>query len=146
MAGLFLVRDDDPDFAQSAREAARRQFVLHGFSPPAEHRLPGWHLLHSPHIIGGPESLLVRGKDLVAVAGSFVCDGKMGEAALEALLEMPLGKPDWSRLGGQFVALVHRGGRSFLFTDSSPRSSSSMTKGGASSQPPCSPPRARCRG
>jgi asparagine synthase (glutamine-hydrolysing) len=28
-----------------------------------------------------------------------------------------LERPDWSRLGGQFVALVHRGGRTFLFSD-----------------------------
>jgi asparagine synthase (glutamine-hydrolysing) len=115
MAGFFLVRADDPGFAESALDAARRQFPLHGFSRLAEKSVPGWHLLHAPHIHGGPESLLVRGEDLVAVAGSFVCDGKMGRPALEALLDME--RPDWSRLGGQFAALVHRRGRTRLFTD-----------------------------
>ncbi len=42
----------------------------------------------------------------------------MGRPALEALLrDATLPEPDWSRLGGQFVALVQRGGRSFLLTD-----------------------------
>jgi hypothetical protein len=118
MAGLFLVRASDPDFAQAALAGARDQFSRHGFSNLAERELPGWHLLHAPHIIGGPESLLIEGDDLVAVAGTFTCDGLMGRQALQALLDMPsLDKPDWSRLGGQFVALVHKHGRSFLFTD-----------------------------
>ena len=50
-----------------------------------------------------------------AVAGTLTCDGKMGAPALEALLAMD--EPDWDRLGGQFVALVHRAGRTRLFTD-----------------------------
>jgi asparagine synthase (glutamine-hydrolysing) len=67
---------------------------------------------------GGPDTLLVRKDELVAIAGTLTCDGKIGEAALQTLLEMPdLEKPDWSRLGGHFVALVHRDGRSFVFTD-----------------------------
>ncbi len=42
----------------------------------------------------------------------------MGREALRALLDMAdLPKPDWSRLGGHFVAVVRRGGRTFLFTD-----------------------------
>jgi asparagine synthase (glutamine-hydrolysing) len=118
MAGLFLVSTRDPDFAASALAAARAQFALHGFSELAEHALPGWRLLHAPFILGGPESLLVRGDDLVAVAGTLACDGKMGTPALAALLDMAaLPAPDWSRLSGQFVALVRRAGRSFLFTD-----------------------------
>lgn len=118
MAGLFLVRACDPEFAQTALGGARAQFALHGFSNLTEARLDGWHLLHAPHIMGGPDSLLIEGDDLVAVAGTFTCDGKMGRQALQALLDMPsLTNPDWSRLGGQFVALVHKHGRSFLFTD-----------------------------
>ncbi len=118
MAGLFLVRARDPDFAQAALGGAREQFSLHGFSNLTEWQLPGWHLLHAPHIIGGPESLLIEGDDLVAVAGTFTCDGMMGRQALQALLDMrSLDEPDWSRLGGQFVALVHKHGRSYLFTD-----------------------------
>ena len=42
----------------------------------------------------------------------------MGRPALQALLAMEaLEAPDWSRLGGQFVALVHRAGRTLLVTD-----------------------------
>ena len=118
MAGLFLVRASVPDFVDAALAGAREQFGRHGFSGLVERKLAGWHLLHAPHIIGGPESLLIEGDDLVAVAGTFTCDGLMGRAALQALLDMPsLEKPDWSRLGGQFVAFVHKHGRSYLFTD-----------------------------
>src|SRR5687768_2342369 len=118
MAGLYLVRARDPLFADAAMAAARAQFGRHGFAGCSEHVLPGWRVLHAPHIIGGPESLLVDGEDLAAVAGTLVFDGKMGRPALAALLrEAELPAPDWSRLGGQFVALVRRGGRSFLLTD-----------------------------
>ncbi|HLL58465.1 MAG TPA: asparagine synthase-related protein, partial [Allosphingosinicella sp.] len=118
MAGLFLVQAREPHFAEHALAAARRQFLLHGFSDLSERQLAGWHLLHAPHIAGGPESLLVQGNDLVAVAGTFTCDGLMGRPALKALLAMTsLPALDWSRLGGQFVALVHKRGRTFLFTD-----------------------------
>jgi len=116
MAGLFLVSTRDPQFAASALAGARRQFALHGFSGLSEHALPGWRLLHAPYILGGPESLLVRGDDLVAVAGTLTCDGKFGRAALEALLDM-VDRTDWSRIGGQFVALVRSRGRTLLFTD-----------------------------
>ena len=52
------------------------------------------------------------------MAGTFTCDGKIGRPALRALIEMePLGRPDWSRIGGQFAALLHKGARTFLFTD-----------------------------
>ncbi|HEX8224559.1 MAG TPA: hypothetical protein VF605_12145 [Allosphingosinicella sp.] len=118
MAALFLVRNAHPETADSAIAAARTQFALHGFAGPAEKALPGWRLLHAPHIIGGPDSLLEDGDDLVAVAGTLTWDGLMGRPALAALLrDIPLPDPDWSRLGGQFVALVRRAGRSFLLTD-----------------------------
>ena len=118
MAALFLVRTRDPDSAQAAIDGARTQFQRHGFSGIAERSLPGWRLLHAPHIIGGPESLLEQGDDLVAVAGTLTFDDLMGRPALEALLgALSLPEPDWSRLGGQFVALVRRQGRCFLLTD-----------------------------
>ncbi|MFN3387553.1 MAG: hypothetical protein ACK40O_01375 [Allosphingosinicella sp.] len=118
MAGLLLVRADDPAFADAAMAGARAQFGQHGFSDPFETALPGWRLLHAPHIIGGPESLLARGEDLVAVAGTLTFDGMTGRPALEALLDgIALPEPDWSRIGGQFAALVRRGGRTFLLTD-----------------------------
>jgi asparagine synthase (glutamine-hydrolysing) len=118
MAGLYLVQTQDSAFAETALAEARGQFARHGFSNCTEHDLPGWRLLHAPYILGGPETLLVEGDDLVAIAGTLTCDGKMGREALRALLGMAgLPKPDWSRLGGQFVALVRRAGRTFLFTD-----------------------------
>lgn len=118
MAGLFLVQTRDPGFADPAFAAARAQFARHGFANLTELSFPGWRLLHAPHILGGPESLLAQGDDLVAVAGTLVCDGLMGRPALKALLGMAgLPRADWSRLGGQFVALVRRAGRSFLLTD-----------------------------
>lgn len=118
MAGFFLVQTRDPAFAEPAMAAARAQFARHGFAGCTEHALPGWQLLHAPYVLGGPETLLVDGDDLVAVAGTLTCDGLMGRAALQALLGMAdLPKPDWSRLGGQFAALVRRAGRTFLMTD-----------------------------
>ncbi|HEX8621913.1 MAG TPA: hypothetical protein VF718_08060, partial [Allosphingosinicella sp.] len=118
MAALFLVRTADPAAADAAIAGARAQFALHGFAGLAERTLPGWRLLHAPHIIGGPESLVEQDDDLAAVAGTLTYDGLMGRPALEALLrtaELP--SLDWSRLGGQFAALVRQGGRTFLLTD-----------------------------
>jgi asparagine synthase (glutamine-hydrolysing) len=118
MGALFLVRSGNPEAADAAIAGARAQFARHGFPPPSERALPGWRLLHAPHIIGGPESLLEEGDDLVAVAGTMTWDDRMGRPALEALLKAAaLPEPDWSRLGGQFVALVRRQGRTFLLTD-----------------------------
>jgi len=78
MAGLFLVQTRDGAFAEAALTEARTQFARHGFSGCTEHDLPGWRLLHAPYILGGPETLLVEGDDLVAIAGTLTCDGKMG--------------------------------------------------------------------
>ena len=115
MAGLFLVRTRDPGFADAALAGARAHFAAAGFAAPEERGLPGWHLLHVPYISGGPETFLAEGEDFAAVAGTLTCDGKMGRDALASLLAMEA--PDWSRLGGQFVALVHRAGRTMVFTD-----------------------------
>ena len=118
MAGLFLVRDRDPHFADAAMAAARAQFARHGFAAPSGLAVPGWRILHAPPILGGPESLLADGEDFVAVAGTPVCDGRIGRPALEILLrDIALPRPDRDRLGGQFVALVRRGGRAFLVGD-----------------------------
>ncbi|MEA3064021.1 MAG: hypothetical protein QOJ27_456 [Sphingomonadales bacterium] len=118
MAGLFLVRTGNPDGADAAMARARAQFGRHGFTRLAEMAFPGWRLLHAPHILGGPESLLEQGDDLVAVAGTLTYDDLMGRPALEALLRtVSLPEPDWTRLGGQFVGLVRRQGRTFLLTD-----------------------------
>jgi hypothetical protein len=115
MAGLFLVQTRDPLFADGAMAGARAQFARHGLGTPSEREIPGWRVLHAPYEKGGPETFFARGEDFAAVAGTLSCDGKMGAAALEALLAMD--SPDWGRIGGQFVALVHRGGVTRLFTD-----------------------------
>ena len=117
MSGLFLARNDGFDSAAAALAKARRAFAAQGFPAPAEHALSGWSLLHFPYIVSGPEGLIVRGDDLAAAAGTPVIDGKFGAAALENLLTMDPLALDWSRIGGQFVALVRRGGRTFLFGD-----------------------------
>jgi asparagine synthetase B (glutamine-hydrolysing) len=118
MAGLFLVRTRDPHFAEAALAGARAQFGLHGFDGPRETTLAGWRLLHAPHILGGPESRLTLGDDFVAVAGTLTYDGAIGRPALEALLRtISLPALDWDRLGGQFVAIVRKDGRTFVFGD-----------------------------
>jgi asparagine synthase (glutamine-hydrolysing) len=118
MAGLFIVNAHDPEYCGRLLSAAQAQFARHGFGAMTEIALPGWRLLHAPHILGGPESLLVEGDDLVAVAGTLTCDGAMGRPALEALLRnVTLPEPDWRRLGGHFAALIRRNGRTFLLTD-----------------------------
>ncbi|QDX25976.1 asparagine synthase [Sphingomonas suaedae] len=117
MASLFLVRNDEPRFADSALREARAVLAGQGFPAPQEVALPGWTLLHTGHIIAGPQTLLCQGDDLVALAGTLVADGKLGPDALAALLAMDPLALNWDRLGGQFVALVRRGGRNFLFGD-----------------------------
>ena len=118
MAGLFLTRTDDPDFAEGALATARAQFALHGFGAPRAIAVPGWQGFHCASIIGGPDSLLIDGDDLVAVAGTLCVDGAFGRPALATLLAQadPLAL-DWSRIAGQFVALLHRAGRTYLFGD-----------------------------
>lgn len=118
MAGLFLVNAQDRDFAHSAMAAARAQFARHGFTDLGEMDLGGWKLLHAPYKMGGPETLHVDGDDFIAVAGTLAYDGLMGRPALAAMLStLALPEPDWSRLKGHFIALVRRGGRTFLFGD-----------------------------
>lgn len=113
MAGLFLTRDGD-----AALDSARRRYAALGFGEPEAIALPGWRGLAWRYVHGGPETVLRVGADLVAVAGTLSYDGLFGTEALERLLAKldPLA-PDWSRLGGQFAALVVRGGRAFVLTD-----------------------------
>jgi asparagine synthase (glutamine-hydrolysing) len=118
MAGLFLVKEQDPGFAAQAIGEAREQFARHGFGAFNELSCSGWRLLHSPYIIGGPETLFRKGADFVAVAGTLSFDGKVGRDALAGLLRE--GSPeglDFSRIAGQFVAIVHSQGKTFLFGD-----------------------------
>ena len=118
MGAFFLIRSDDPAFAGPALAAARAQFERHGFSNLREHTFPGWRLLRAPFIIGGPETFVERGEDFAAVAGTLTWGDSMGRPALEAMLEqIDPAAPDWSRLGGQFAAVIRKSGRTFLLTD-----------------------------
>ncbi|WNO53300.1 hypothetical protein [Stakelama saccharophila] len=119
MAGLFLAHRPTADAAAEPLAAARAQFTRHGFGAPRALAAPGWDILAWESIAGGPESLWREGEDFIAVAGTLVYDGRMGGPALSALLrdsDLPR-TPDWSRIGGQFVALVKKHGRLFAFTD-----------------------------
>lgn len=109
MSGLFLHRD------RVDGAASRARFLSQGFAAPTELSIPGWRLLHFPPIHGGPETLVRRGDDWVAVAGTLTVDDRVGAPALAALLDMDA--PEWDRIGGQFAAVVHRAGRTELFTD-----------------------------
>jgi hypothetical protein len=115
---LFVVSTRDPGFAEAAIAEARSQFAAHGHTVVDAIELDGWRALHGRPRLGGPDTVLHRGKDLVAVAGMPIVDGLVGRAALERLLEPGLTPaPDWSRIGGQFVALVRRAGRTFIIGD-----------------------------
>jgi asparagine synthase (glutamine-hydrolysing) len=117
MAGLFLVRADDPAFAMQALAAARASFAAQGFAAPTLHELPGWTLLAYRHVIGGPQNWVKAGDALVAVAGTLAVDGRLGREALAALATMDPLALDWRRIAGQFVALVRRERQTFLFGD-----------------------------
>lgn len=113
MGALFVTRDGD-----AAVASARASFARQGFTSLEELTFSGWRALHMPYVVGGPDLLLRDGEDFAAVAGTIVVDGRTGRPALDALLGMmDRGAPDWSRLGGQFTALVRRCGRAFLFCD-----------------------------
>ena len=117
MGGLFLARTADHALCERGQAAARAQAARTGLAAPSGHAFPGWSLLHFATATG-PGSLLVEGDDLVAVAGTLVFDGRIGKPALATLLrETRLPKLDWSRVGGEFVAVVRQGGRAFLFGD-----------------------------
>ncbi len=116
MAGFFLCRNDERAPERLAR--ARDQFARHGFPTPTAFATPTHTGFHAPYIHGGPATFLKRGADFAAVAGTFVFDGQMGEPALAALLDaFTLPFTDWSRVGGHFALLVHKGGRTALLTD-----------------------------
>jgi hypothetical protein len=118
MAGLYLTRADDPDRARERIDAATRQYGDHGFGAPTSLALPGWTGLHYGYVQGGPSTFHRSGDDWVAVAGTLTFDGRIGTAALKGLLDSYTGgDPDWSRLGGQFSALIVKDGRAFVLCD-----------------------------
>jgi hypothetical protein len=115
MAGFYLTRETH---AAERLAMARDQFARHGFGEPQPLALPGWRGLHWPYAMGGVETIHRDGDDWVAVAGTLFFDGRMGREALARLLESWTPPSfDWSRVGGQFTAIIAKAGRAFVVTD-----------------------------
>lgn len=116
MACLFLLRDDRPDETAALLARARTALARQGFDRLTERVLPGWRMLHAAPLLGGGAALVSRGRDVLAVAGTMMVGGHVGDAALAAALAAGPALAH-GRIGGQFVALMHREGRSTLFGD-----------------------------
>jgi asparagine synthase (glutamine-hydrolysing) len=119
MGGFYLGRTDGDDDALSARLAtAEEQLRRHGFTELTPIRTAHYRGFHAAPVHGGPACLHHDGDDFVAVAGTLIYDGKIGEPALRALLagfRFPF--DDWDRTTGQFAAIVHKHGKAHAFTD-----------------------------
>lgn len=118
MAGLFLLRHDSDAPPPRCLSAVDQQFQRHGFAATSDVALPGWRGLRAPYFESDLPTWHGEGDTLVVVAGTLAVDGRFGAAALAALPGAVTERgPDWSRLAGEFAALVRRDGRIFLFTD-----------------------------
>ena len=116
MGGFHLTRDDAGAPARLA--AARTRFASHGFPEPTELAFPGWRGFHCGYIHGGPDLLLRRGDDVVAVAGTMVAGGEVGRPALGHMLDhWDLPFSGWTQASGQFAAIVFKNGRLGVLTD-----------------------------
>ena len=116
MGGFYLCRDDAR--AERRLVAARTQFARHGFADPVELPIPGWRGFQVPYIHGGPETLLTRGDDFAAVAGTLAYDGKLGKAALDRLLDNADGPfTCGDSTTGHFGLVLRKNGRTFVATD-----------------------------
>lgn len=117
MGGFFLMRDGLGG-QQEALRAAGDQFTRHGFSALVKRQVPGWTILHAPYIIGGPELVAESGDSFAIAAGTLAYGGQMGPAALKGLLaESNLPHLDRAKLAGQFGAVLHQRGRTFVVGD-----------------------------
>lgn len=117
MGGFFLVRDGQSG-QQEALRAAHDQFARHGFSALVKRHVPGWTILHAPYIIGGPELVAESDDSFAVAAGTLAYSGRMGPAALKGLLaEANLPHIDHTKLAGQFGAVLHQRGRTFVLGD-----------------------------
>ena len=119
MGGLFLCRTGESDSASAALLSdAERQFAAHGFAEAQLFSIPGYRGFHCDFIQGGPSGFYRSGNDFIAIAGTFHWKGQCGAKALAAALAaITFPFTQWDEAGGQFVALVHKGGRSLIFTD-----------------------------
>lgn len=117
MGGFYLCRvTGDADEARIA--AAEAQFRLHGFTRFTPIRSAAHAGFHAAPIHGSHACVHRDGDDFIAVAGTLIHGGKFGEAALRTLLgDFRFPFEDWSNTTGQFAAIVHKGGRTFAFTD-----------------------------
>jgi hypothetical protein len=117
MGGFYLCRvTGDADEARIA--AAEAQFRLHGFTRFTPIRSAAHAGFHAAPIHGSHVCVHRDGDDFIAVAGTLIHGGKFGKAALRALLgDFRFPFEDWSNTTGQFAAIVHKGGRTFAFTD-----------------------------
>ncbi|MBL8646135.1 MAG: hypothetical protein JNL46_02700, partial [Sphingosinicella sp.] len=118
MGGFYLCRVTEGDADDARIAAAEAQFRLHGFTRFTPIRSAAHAGFHAAPIHGSHVCVHRDGEDFIAVAGTLIHDGKFGEAALRALLgDFRFPFEDWSNTTGQFAAIVHKGGRTFAFTD-----------------------------
>ncbi len=119
MGGFYLWRlteGGDTDADRLSR--AEAQFRDHGFIEFSPIRTTHHKGFHAASIHGGPATFYRDGEDFIAIAGTFMHDGKLGIPALKAMLaEFRFPFTDWDSVTGQFVALVHKAGRTYLLTD-----------------------------
>lgn len=118
MGGFYLCRVTEGHADAARIAAAEAQFRLHGFTRFTPIRSAAHTGFHAAPIHGSHACVHRDGDDFIAVAGTLIHDGKFGEAALRALLgDFRFPFEDWSNTTGQFVAIAHKGGRTFAFTD-----------------------------
>jgi asparagine synthase (glutamine-hydrolysing) len=118
MGGFYLRRREDAESAAAGLAEAELQFRAHGFTKFAPLATADYAGFHVEPVHGGPDTLVRDGDDFIAVAGTLLYDDKIGSAALSALLRaFSFPFTDWENLTGQFAAIVHKGGRTYAFTD-----------------------------
>ncbi|MFD0847440.1 hypothetical protein [Sphingosinicella xenopeptidilytica] len=118
MGGFYLCRVTEGDADDARIAAAEAQFRLHGFTRFTPIRSAAHAGFHAAPIHGSHVCVHRDGEDFIAVAGTLIHGGKFGEAALRALLgDFRFPFEDWSNTTGQFAAIIHKGGRTFAFTD-----------------------------
>lgn len=119
MGGFYLCRLTEGGDAGGDRLAiAKAQFHAHGFSRLTPIRTASHAGFHAEPIHGGPACYHAEGDDFVAVAGTFIHRDKIGAPALKALLDgFSFPFTDWENTTGQFAALVHKTGKTYVFTD-----------------------------
>lgn len=111
-------RHDDPQADAALRDAAEKQLHLHGHSQLTWIEAGERHGWHAEPVNGGPACLHRNGEDWIAVAGTLVFDGKLGEPALAALLqEFSFPFVQWERVQGHFALLIYKAGALHVLTD-----------------------------